>query len=128
MLHKLDLFHILCFTLIHLAVFIGDCLLNVSKAKKNILTKATINDNIDDDSNERVQDSFNETDNDVSTQKYGSISDYRKTKKRKGNKKDDTSIIATEDDSTIESSSVSTNDDLFNYTSKPKKILLRNYI
>ena len=75
-----------------------------------------------DHSDKRIEESLHDTDEDLSTQKYGSFADYMKKQKVNVNIDEDTSLIATEDDSSIDSYSLPMNDNLSNSITKERKM------
>lgn len=73
-------------------------------------------------SNAHIEEGLDDTDEDLSTQKYGSVSDHMKKRKKYEDINEDTSLIATEDDSSIDSYSLSMNDNISKTNAEPHKM------
>ena len=89
---------------------------NVKKTKRNILNNGQMKDSLLDSSIEHVEEDFKDGEDDLSTQKYGILQDDD----RKTNGNDDTSFIATNDESSIESDPFLNNDNL-KYSAKKQE-------
>ena len=89
---------------------------NVKKTKRNILNNGQMKDSLLDSSIEHVEEDFKDGEDDLSTQKYGILQDDV----RKTNGNDDTSFIATNDESSIESDPFLNNDNL-KYSAKKQE-------
>lgn len=108
------------FSIVNLILNIGDNSINVSKAKKKIFIHDTATDNtLTEYSNAHIEEGLDDTDEDLSTQKYGSVSDHMKKRKKYEDINEDTSLIATEDDSSIDSYSLSMNDNISKTNAEP---------
>ena len=93
---------------------------NVNKTKRNILNNGPMKDSLLDSSIEHVEEDFKDGEDDLSNQKYGILQDDD----RKTNGNDDTSFIATNDESSIESDPFLNNDNLKYSAKKNKKKIL----
>jgi len=89
---------------------------NVKKTKRNILNNGQMKDSLLDSSIEHVEEDFKDGEYDLSNQKYGILQDDA----RKTNGNDDTSFIATNDESSIESDPFLNNDNL-KYSAKKQE-------